>query len=102
MGTRHAWLASAAILGVASAGALTLLLSEAVFHSPARTPLSAFVQPGVTVWWFVLGGPFRNAPVSASGIAFAAVANAVAWLIVLWLGLAVARLVRRAWASASR
>lgn len=79
-----------------------MLASEAVFHSPARAPLSSFVQPGVTVWWLALGGPFRNAPVSAAGIAFAAVANAVAWLIVLWLGLAVIRLVRRAWASASR
>ena len=60
-----------------------------------RNPLSDFVQPGVTVWWFVLGGPFRVAPSSAGGIAFAAVANAVLWLAAIWVVVALYGLVRR-------
>jgi len=98
---RNRWLLTAAILIVASAMSSTLLTSESVFHSQARAPLSAFVQPGVTVWWFALGGPFRTAPASATGIAFAALANGLCWLIALWLVVAVARLVRRAWPAST-
>ncbi len=61
----------------------------------ARSPLSEFVQPGVTVWWFVLGGPFRSAPFSPTGIAFAAITNAALWLLVLWFVVAIVRAIRR-------
>jgi len=84
-----------AALVVASAVALALLSSGGVIPSVVRDPLSDFVQPGVTVWWLVLGGPFRVAPSSASGIAFAAVANAVLWLAAVWVVVALYRLVRR-------
>jgi len=63
--------------------------------SVLTNPLFDFVQPGVTVWWFVLGGPFRSAPSSPGGIAFAAATNAVLWLLVLWLAAAVVGAVRR-------
>jgi hypothetical protein len=53
-----------------------------------------FCTVGVTVWWFVLGGPFRSAPSSPAGIAFAA-ANAALWLLVLLFVVAVVRAVRR-------
>lgn len=82
-------------LVVASAVALVLLSSGGVIPSGARNPLSDFVQPGVTVWWFVLGGPFRVAPWSASGIAFAAVANAVLWLAAIWSVVALYGLIQR-------
>jgi hypothetical protein len=59
-----------------------------------RNPLSRFVEPGVAVWWLVLGGPFRSAPASAVGIAVAAAANAALWGLVLWLGVVVVRAVR--------
>jgi len=75
--TRKPWLLLAAVLVIASAAALAWLASGEVIASVIRSPLSAFVQPGVTVWWFVLGGPFRTAPYSVSGIALAAVANAL-------------------------
>jgi hypothetical protein len=83
--TRWRWLIAAAVLAIASAGALALLASGKVIPSVVRNPLFDFVQPGVTIWWFVLGGPFRSAPSSATGIAFAAVTNAAFWLLVLWL-----------------
>jgi hypothetical protein len=85
----------AVALVVASATALTLLSSGGVIPSVVRNPLSDFVQPGITVWWFVLGGPFRVAPSSAGGIAFAAVANAVLWLGAIWIVVALYRLVHR-------
>jgi len=80
---------------IASASALALLASGGVIPSRIRNPLSDFVQPGVTVWWFVLGGPFRVAPSLPGGIAFAAVANAIFWLVALWLALALYRTVQR-------
>jgi len=60
-----------------------------------RNPISAFAQPGTTVWWFVLGGPFQYGPHSPGGIAFAVVANAAFWLSVLWLFVALARVLVR-------
>jgi len=82
---RRWWLAASVLLVVASAAALALLGSSPVMPSVFRNPMSRFVEPGVAVWWLVLGGPFRSAPASASGIAFAAAANAALWLVALWL-----------------
>src|SRR5882672_12350088 len=79
------WLIAAAVLAIVSAVALTLLTSGEVVPSAVRDPFFNFVQPGVTVWWFVLGGPFRSAPTSPAGIAFAAATNAALWLLVWWL-----------------
>ena len=93
--TRWRWVIAAAVLAIASAAALALLASGKVIPSVARNPFLDFVQPGVTIWWFVLGGPFRSAPSSPAGIAFAAVTNAALWLLVLWLVVAIVRAVRR-------
>ncbi len=94
MTLRH-FLVVAVALVIASAAALVLLASGGVIPSMVRNPLSDFVQPGTTVWWFVLGGPFRVAPSSPSGIAFAALANALSWLAVLRLAAALYRVVQR-------
>jgi hypothetical protein len=83
------------VLTIVSAAALALLASAETIPSAIRDPLSDFVEPGVTVWWFVLGGPFRSAPSSLTGIAFAAVANAALWLLVLLFAVAIVRAVRR-------
>jgi hypothetical protein len=89
------WLLAAAILAMASVAVLASLASGELIPSVVRDPLLAFVQPGVTVWWLVLGGPFRSAPSSPTGIAFAAATNTLLYLLALWLAVAVARLVRR-------
>jgi hypothetical protein len=93
--TRRHLLFSAAALLFASTSALALLASGEVMPSIARDPLSDFVQPGVTVWWLVLGGPFRTGPSSAGGIVFAALANTAFWLVCLWVVAALFALVRR-------
>ena len=97
--TRRYLLLVAVALFIASAGALALLASGNVIPSVVRNPLSDFVQPGVTVWWLVLAGPFRVAPSSASGIAFAAMANTMLWLAAFWLVVVLYGLVRRRWAG---
>jgi hypothetical protein len=78
------WLAAAAALALASAAALAWLASGDVIPSVIRDPLYYFVQPGVTLWWLAMAGPFRSAPSSMTGIAFAAVANAALWVGLLW------------------
>ena len=92
------WFFAVTVLAVSSAASLALLSSGKVFPSVVRDPIYAFVQPGVTVWWFLLGGPFQTTPQSVAGIAFAAGANAALWLMVLWLGVATMRSVRRKFA----
>ena len=89
------WLLAAGILAMASATALAFVASGAVIPSVVRDPLLAFVQPGVTVWWLVLGGPFRSAPSSPTGIAFAAATNTLLYLLLLWVAVAGARVARR-------
>ena len=74
--TRRWWLFAGVMLAVASAASLTLLSSGMVLPSVVRDSIYAFVQPGVTVWWFFLGGLFQTAPSLPRGIAFAAGANA--------------------------
>jgi hypothetical protein len=93
--TRQWWLLAAAVLAIASVAALALLASAEVIPSVIRDPLLGFVHPGTTVWWLVLGGPFRSAPFSPTGIAFAAATNTALWLLVLWLTVAIARAVWR-------
>ena len=97
--TRRWWLLAATVLAIASAAGLALLASGEVIPSVVRDPLFDFVQPGVTVWWFVLGGPFRSAPSLPTGIAFAAATNAALWLLGLWFVVAIVRAVRRMFAA---
>src|SRR6266568_3609933 len=92
---RRCWLLTAAVLVTASAAALALLASGEVMPSVLTNPLFDFVEPGITVWWFVLGGPFRSAPSTPTGIAFAAAANAALWLLLVLFVVAVVRVIRR-------
>lgn len=93
-GTRLFWSISTAVLALVSAVGLVFqnwlegmpwLVSRLIF---------GFVQPGTSIWWLVLGGPFRTGPSSPGGIAFAVVTNAVFWLLVLWLAVAAGRALR--------
>jgi hypothetical protein len=92
---RRSWFLAAAVLAIVSAAALTALDPAETIPSVIRNPLSDFVEPGVTVWWFVLGGPFRAVPSSPTGIVFAAAANAALWLLVVLFFVAVVRVIRR-------
>jgi len=92
---RKFWLWAAAGLLVTSAATLGLLPSAQVIPSVLRNLLIDFVQPGVTVWWLVLGGPFQSAPSSLGGIGFAAIANTSLWLLVGVLGVAIVSAMRR-------
>ena len=99
--TRRSWFLVAAVLAIVSGAALALLTSAEIMPTGIRNVLSDFVQPGVTVWWFVLGGPFRSVPSSPTDIAFAAAANAAVWLLVVLFAIAVVRTVRRMLAARS-
>jgi len=85
----------ACVLAIASAGGFLLLSSGEIVPSSIRNPITTFVSPGVSLWWFVLGGPFQSAPHTRGGIAFAAIANAILWLVPLWLVLIVIRRIRQ-------
>lgn len=91
--TRWWFVLAAPVLAIASAAALGLHTST--FPSAVINPLSRFVGPGVTVWWFVLGNLFSSTPSSPAGIAFAAITNAALWLLVLWFVVAIVRAIRR-------
>ena len=97
--TRRHFLVVAVALAIGSAANLALLASGRVIPSLIRDPLSDFVQPGVTIWWLVLGGPFRTAPSSPGGMAFAAAANTVFWLAAVWLAVALVRVIQRGLAA---
>jgi hypothetical protein len=89
------WLLVACLLVAGSAGAMLFINSGRIIVSVIRNPLAEFVEPGVSLWWFVLGGPFQSRPTSGGGIAFAAIANGIMWLLLVWLMVVVFRRVRR-------
>jgi len=93
--TARRWAILAAALVVLSAVALTVIASTAAVPSVLRDPLWSFAQPGTTVWWLTLGGPFRTGPSAPAEIAFASIANAASWLVVAWMLRAATRWVRR-------
>lgn len=101
MTSRRALSLVAIVVAVVSATALALIVSGDVVPSWLRDPLYDFVQPGVAVWWLVLGGPFRTLPASPAGIAFAAAANVAFWLPGVWIVMIVVRTVRRRGADRS-
>jgi hypothetical protein len=82
-------------LALCSGAVLGWFASGDVIPSVVRNPLSVFVEPGVTLWWLVLGGPFRTAPSSLGGMAFAVAANAAFWLFCLWALAALYAAIRR-------
>lgn len=94
IGKRAGGWAVAALLFVASGGALALLTSGETLPSIVRDPLSRFVWPGSTVWWFTFGSLFRTVPASPGEIAFAAAANAVLWSLLGVVAMTVLRRLR--------
>ena len=89
------WLLGASVLAVASACGLVVIGSGETIPSAVRNPVARFVDPGISVWSFVFGGPFQSWPRSPGGIAFAAVSNALLWLIPVWALAMLVRWVRR-------
>jgi len=88
------WLLVACLLVAVSAGGMLFINSGKIIASAIRNPIASFVEPGVSLWWVVLGGPFQSSPSSGGGIAFAAIANGILWLLPLWLVVVVLRRVR--------
>lgn len=83
------------LLGLLSVASLELIGTSLVLPSWIRDPLYSFVQPGTTVWWLILGGPFQTFPHSAPGIALAVLANAGLWSLALWVLVAFIRAMLR-------
>lgn len=89
------WSLISIAIALVSVVAQVLLNSVHIMPSWFRDPLSNFVEPGVAIWWLVLGGPFRTRPDSVTGIAFAALANAVLVSFALWIIAFAVRVIRR-------
>lgn len=96
--SRRWWVIAAVAIALVSAAALAQLASGATIPSVVRTPLAWFVEPGVTVWWFILGTLFAYRPTTLMGIAFAAVVNTLLWLLAARLAVAGIHCTRRIFA----
>lgn len=93
--TRRWYAIAAPVLTMASLAIVVMRESNKMIPSVVRDPLSRFVDPGVTVWWLVLGNLFQGSPSSRSGMAFAALANAGFWTFVFWVLVVAVGFVRR-------
>jgi len=76
----------------ASAGSYAWLLRPDATSSWLRNPIAGFVEPGTTLWWLILGGPFQTGPRTLGSIAWAAIANTVVWVAVVALARIIVRL----------
>ena len=57
--------------------------------------LDQFVEPGVAVWWFTIGGVFQSFPSTTAGYSVAVLGNTALWLAMIGLLVLVTRVVRR-------
>jgi hypothetical protein len=92
--TRLWYVMAAPVLAVASLAIVVMRESNKMVPSIVRDPLIKFVEPGVAVWWLGLGKLFQASPSSPGGMAFAAIANALFWLLAFWLLLVAVKFVR--------
>lgn len=79
-----------ALLFAVSFAAYAWLVSSTA-PSWLRNPIAGFVEPGATLWWFALGGPFQAEPRTLDGILCASIGNAAVWIAVVALARLMAR-----------
>jgi hypothetical protein len=85
------FLLAVALLFAVSLAAYAWLLIAGAAPSWLRNPVAGFVEPGATVWWFALGGPFQAVPRTLGGILCASIANTAVWVAVVALARLMAR-----------
>jgi hypothetical protein len=84
-------------VSVATAGGIAIR----VMGYPAAVPqaikwaLTGFIEPGLTIWWFTIGGAFQGFPSNGSGYVVAIGGNIAFWLIMAALATGLARSVRQ-------
>ena len=86
------FLLAVALLFAVSVAAYAALLAWGSAPAWLRNPLAGFVEPGATIWWFALGGPFQAAPRTLAGILWASIANTAVWLVLVALARLMARI----------
>ncbi len=84
-------------VGIASAAGIII---RAAGYPPAvpeviRQVLTAFIEPGLAIWWLTAGGVFQAFPSDATGYVIAAIGNIGFWCIGLGLVAVVVRRLRR-------
>jgi hypothetical protein len=57
--------------------------------------LDAFVEPGVTIWWFGPGTLFVEFPHTTAGYATVSIGNTLFWMACLWAAAALLAAIRR-------
>jgi hypothetical protein len=87
------FLLAVALLFAISVLAYVWLLAAGHSTSWLRNPIAGFVEPGVTLWWFTLGGPLQAGPRTFGGILWASIANTAVWIAVVALARLMARFV---------
>ena len=93
--TRRWFILAAPALAIASLAALAMLASHETIPSVVRGPFAIFAEPGVNIWWLLLGGLFHYYPTTVAGIVFAAMANAAFWILLFAMLVAAVRVARR-------
>jgi len=79
------WAATGLAIAIVSAAAVWARVAQYPMWLPRPLPavLEWFVEPGVLVWWFTIGGLFAGYPSTFAGYAAVVVGNTAVWLIVV-------------------
>jgi hypothetical protein len=91
------WLFILLSVGVATAGGIVIRATgyPAPIPQAITWALTAFVEPGLAIWWLTVGGAFQGFPSDGSGYLVAAGGNIAFWLLVAALATALARFARQ-------
>lgn len=83
-------------VGIASAAGIAIRAAgyPAAVPQVVSRALMIFIEPGLAIWWFTVGGVFQGFPSDAAGYLVAVVGNIGFWLLVVmgaaglvrWLG----------------
>jgi hypothetical protein len=97
-GKRSPWTAAAVALTFAALSVAAVADRAAGSHGfipwPIENALAWFIEPGLAVWWFTLGGVFQSFPYTLSGYAMTVGGNVAFWQLGFLLARSIFRRLR--------
>jgi hypothetical protein len=83
-GAKAVWVAVVLAIAAASVGGIAIRAMgyPAAVPQLAKGVLTWFIEPGITLWWFVHGAAFQSFPTTSVGYAVAVTTNVIFWLLV--------------------
>jgi hypothetical protein len=97
------WLSILLFVAAATAGGMVIRGTgyPAAIPQAIQWTLNGFVEPGLAIWWFTMGGAFQGGPTNGADYVITVIANIAIWLVIAVLAIGLARVLGRKSGSAA-